>query len=98
MATDIQPGVPEVDVSEVVEGESWVEKTLADSQAEAILLRNHELRNKIDDVLGILEADTRCDPGVLREQHLDELDDVIGDLMLFAVDLRRLEPRGETDG
>jgi hypothetical protein len=67
-------------------------KTLANSQAEAVIMRELELRERTVDVLRDLEADARCDPARLPERRLDELDDVIGDLMLFSKDLRDLEP------
>ena len=72
-------------------------KTLANSQVEAVILREQELRERVDDVLRDLEADARGDPGRLPESRLDDLDDVIGELMVFSKDLRDLEGRREDD-
>jgi len=70
-------------------------KTLANSQAEAVVLRDQELREQVDDVLRDLEADARDDPARLPEDRLDALDDAIAELMLFSKDLRDLEGRGD---
>ena len=72
-------------------------KTLANSQSEAVILREQELRERVDDVLRDLEADARGGPGRLPESRLDDLDDVIGELMVFSKDLRDLEGRREDD-
>lgn len=71
---------------------------LAHSQADAVLARDQLLRERVDGVLGELEADVRCDPARLTEDRLGDLDDVIGDLMSFSNDLRKLEGREGDDG
>lgn len=70
---------------------------LSNGQAEAILSREIDVREAIDDVLRDLEADVRRDPPRLEGDRLDDLDDAIGDLIAFSRDLHQLEPKGGDD-
>lgn len=70
---------------------------LSNGQAEAILSREIDVREAIDDVLRDLEADVRRDPPRLDDGRLEELDGAIGDLIEFSRDLHELEPKGGDD-
>jgi len=70
---------------------------LSNGQAEAILSRELDVREAVDDALRDLEADVRRDPPRLDDGRLDGLDEAIGDLLAFSRDLHELEPKGGDD-